>query len=198
MPHSHLALLIEQYGYLIIFIGTVLEGETVLVLSAIAAHLGYLSLPLVIIVATIGAVTGDLLCFALGRNYGHYIVSHFSFVARQTSRASALVERYPNISIISFRFIYGLKLSGAILIGMSKVSTQRFVILNFFGATLGAVSITMFGYIFSAAIGYVLSDIYKMQKIFFLVVLAVVALYYIAIFFKERYEKVPLETETHT
>ncbi|MFZ1201027.1 MAG: hypothetical protein WAO07_12740 [Desulfobacterales bacterium] len=43
--------LIENYGYVAIFIGTFLEGETVLVLAGLAAHQGYLLLSGVIFVA---------------------------------------------------------------------------------------------------------------------------------------------------
>ena len=49
-----LASLIQTYGYGIVLIGTVLEGETVLTLAGFAAHRGYLQLPLVIVTAAVG------------------------------------------------------------------------------------------------------------------------------------------------
>ena len=178
-PHPHLAALIEQYGYIVTFFGTVLEGELVVVLSAMAAHMGYLSLPLVILVSTLGAVTGDTLFFFLGRNYGRVIVARLPFVQRQTDRAGLFISRYPNISIISFRFIYGLKLSGAILIGMSKVKTVHFLILNLFGSLLWAVSIALIGYTFAATLTYALGNIREFEKLLFGAVVICGCIYYV-------------------
>ncbi len=58
---------IQTYGYLALLVGTFLEGETILVLAGFAAHLGYLNLPWVILVAFVGTLSGDQLFFYLGR-----------------------------------------------------------------------------------------------------------------------------------
>ena len=65
-----LAALIQQYGYAAVFVGSVLEGETMLVLAGLAAHRGYLSLQWVMAVAVAGAFLGDLICFLTGRFLG--------------------------------------------------------------------------------------------------------------------------------
>jgi len=50
--------LIQQHGYWVILAGTLLEGETVLVLGGFTAHRGYLDLPLVMLVAFAGGAAG--------------------------------------------------------------------------------------------------------------------------------------------
>ena len=55
--------LIENYGYLAILIGTLLEGGTILVLGGFTAHQGYLALPWVILAAFAGSLCGDQLFF---------------------------------------------------------------------------------------------------------------------------------------
>jgi len=57
---------IENYGYAAILVGTFLEGETILILAGPAAHLGYLNLPLVMLAAFLGSLSGDQLFFCLG------------------------------------------------------------------------------------------------------------------------------------
>jgi membrane protein DedA with SNARE-associated domain len=47
---AELAPLIAKYGYAATFVGTLLEGETFLVLSGLAAHRGYLSTSLLVAV----------------------------------------------------------------------------------------------------------------------------------------------------
>ena len=57
-------------GYAAILTGCLFEGETVLVAAGWAAQGGYLSLPLVLLSAWLGAVSGDHLFFMLGRYKG--------------------------------------------------------------------------------------------------------------------------------
>ena len=52
--------LIESYGYWAVLAGTLLDGESVLLLAGFAAHRGYLQLQDVIGVAIIGSFLGDL------------------------------------------------------------------------------------------------------------------------------------------
>ena len=63
--------LIDSYGYIVVLIGTLLEGETILVLGGIAAKLGYLELPWVITCAFTGTLLGDQFFFFMGRYKGH-------------------------------------------------------------------------------------------------------------------------------
>jgi membrane protein DedA with SNARE-associated domain len=55
--------ILKTYGYWAIFIGTFAEGETILILGGIAAKLGYLALPWVILAAFVGGLCGDQLFF---------------------------------------------------------------------------------------------------------------------------------------
>ena len=51
--------LISQYGYWALFAGTLLEGETWLILAGFAAHQGYLQLHWVMLIAMTGGFLGD-------------------------------------------------------------------------------------------------------------------------------------------
>jgi membrane protein DedA with SNARE-associated domain len=61
--------LLDQYGYALIFLGTMVEGETILMLGGNFAHRGYLELGTVIVTAFAGAVCGDQLFFYIGRHH---------------------------------------------------------------------------------------------------------------------------------
>jgi membrane protein DedA with SNARE-associated domain len=58
--------LLVQFGYIAVFVGTFLEGETILALAGFAASNGYLLLPKVMAVAVVGAFLGDQACFFVG------------------------------------------------------------------------------------------------------------------------------------
>jgi membrane protein DedA with SNARE-associated domain len=196
LHHVPVASLIEQYGYLITFLGTFIEGETVLVFSAIAAHIGYLSLPIVIIVATTGATLGDMLFFFIGRYYGTPFVARFPTIGKSTARLNKLIERFPNASIIVFRFIYGLKVSGAVLIGMSHITSRRFIALNVLGSFIWASSITTLSYLFAASLNHMIGRIQGIEKILFVLVAVVVAMYYTTVLVRKQLADVEIEILT--
>ena len=70
-----LELLIENYGYLAILILTFFEGETIVILAGVAAHLGLLELQWVMLAALLGSFGGDQLWFYIGRRWGPQIIA---------------------------------------------------------------------------------------------------------------------------
>ena len=85
--------LIQQYGYAAVFVGSVLEGETMLVLAGLAAHRGYLSLQWVIAIAVAGAFVGDQICFLTGRFLGRTVLARWPRLEPSVARADALLAR---------------------------------------------------------------------------------------------------------
>ena len=77
MEPSHLQQLIEQYGYLAVLVGALLEGETILLIAGFAAHRGYLDLGAVIAVAAVGGFLGDQVFFWLGRLRGSSVLARW-------------------------------------------------------------------------------------------------------------------------
>lgn len=154
-----LELLIQQYGYVAIAVGTFFEGETVLVLGGLAAQLGYLELPWVVASAFGGTVCGDQLYFFIGRFHGRAMLAKRPHWQRRTQRIFDILHRHQNLLLIGFRFLYGLRTITPFAVGMSPVSTTRFVLLNLFSAAIWAVAIGSLGYVFGSAIQAVIGDI---------------------------------------
>lgn len=138
--------LIGQYGYLAIFIGTFLEGETILVLGGFAAHRGLLHLPGVMLAAFLGSVLSDQLFFYLGRRHGEAWLARRPRWRSGIERVRGLMDRYSTLLILGFRFLYGLRNVTPFALGMSSVSTVRFVALNAVGAAVWAVVVTLLGW----------------------------------------------------
>ncbi len=151
--------LLTHYGYPIIIIGTFFEGETIMVLGAVAAHLGYLSLEGVIACGFIGSLCGDQLYFLVGRRYGQRILARRPAWQSRTQRVLSLLERHHNLLILGFRFLYGLRSITPFAIGLGGISYLRFALLNMVGAALWAISIGVAGYIFGHAMQSLLLDI---------------------------------------
>lgn len=138
---------ISTYGYLALFLGAILEGESFVLVGGFLAHEGYLQLPWVMIVAAAGAFSGDQIFFHLGRRSGFTFIKKHHW-KRRAERVRKLLERYQAWVVIGFRFLYGLRIATPIVIGLTGYSAIRFLILNAIGAMLWAGLVGTAGYLF--------------------------------------------------
>jgi membrane protein DedA with SNARE-associated domain len=168
--------LIQSYGYLALAVGSLLEGETMLIAAGFAAHRGYLDLYAVIGIAAVGGFIGDQFFFWLGRRHGPAVLVRWPSVSRQSERVHRLIERYHAPVIIGVRFAYGLRIAGPILIGMSPISALRFALLNGLGAVLWACLIAGVGWLFGHAAEIVLGKLESLEGWLLLGLFAVAAI----------------------
>jgi len=155
--------LIDSYGYAVLFVGTFLEGETVLVLGGAAARLGYLKLEWVIACACVGSLLGDQLWFWLGRRHGRRLLARRPAWQRRVDRVHALLERYEVALLVGFRFVYGVRNLTPFVVGMSRIGPGKFLILNSLGALLWSVVGAILGYVLTHAADTLLGDINRFE-----------------------------------
>lgn len=156
--------LLSQYGYLAVFVGSVLEGETILILAGFAAYQGYLSFPVVVTLAFCGGTLGDQIFFFLGRYYGAPLLSRFPSLSVRAEPVNQLIQRYHAGLIVGVRFMYGLRIAGPISIGMSNVGAWRFVLFNLLGAAVWAMLIAGAGFLFGQPLQWMLTNIKQYEK----------------------------------
>ena len=142
---------LRQYGPIGIFLGAAFEGQTAVIVGGLLARQHILQLWLVLLSATAGSGILDHLLFVAGRQFRTH-----RWVVRATqqvafARALGFIERFPISYILTFRFIFGLRVASPIAIGVSQVPTWRFTLLNILGAIIWATSFTMLGFIFGEA-----------------------------------------------
>ncbi|MGZ5772960.1 DedA family protein [Ramlibacter sp.] len=150
---------VEHYGYLAVLLGTLLEGETVLMLAGFLAHQGHLDLSAVLLVAFLGGSAGDQLFFWLGRTSGPQLQDRSAMLMNAVERVAALLRRYDAAPIFGVRFMYGLRIAGPIAMGALGVSPRRFVTFNLLGAAVWAPLIGGAGYLSGHALEAWLGDL---------------------------------------
>ncbi|HVO89001.1 MAG TPA: DedA family protein [Casimicrobiaceae bacterium] len=138
---------LARFGYAATFAGTLLEGETFLLIAGVSAQRGYLSLPLLVAVATCGALLTDNVFFAVGRVVGPQLFDRFPRVARSTSRVQDLVTRHPRLAVMIMRFMYGTRSVGPAFIGAGPMRWIRFVLLDAIAAFAWSLSWLGAGYL---------------------------------------------------
>lgn len=160
-------LIIGSYGYIALLVGTFLEGETILILAGFAAHLGYLHLPWVILVAFLGTVSGDQLFFYLGRRQSRFVLHKHPAWQRRLDRVERLFERYQTLLILGFRFLYGLRTITPFALGMTRVRRGYFFLLNILSALVWAAAVGTGGYLFGNVLRIIMVDIKRYElKVF--------------------------------
>lgn len=164
--------LVEHYGLLAVFVGALLEGETILLLAAAAAHVGLLDLHAVLAVATVGAFLGDNLFFLIGRHYGPRLLPRFPRLAAAVPRVDRLLERWRWLAVIGVRFMYGLRVAGPMLIGVGRMPGWEFALANGIGAALWAALIGGIGTMAGHAVQSLLGQVADAEKIVLAVVTA--------------------------
>jgi membrane protein DedA with SNARE-associated domain len=157
--------MVREFGYLAVFIGTFLEGETILVVAGFAAFEAYLELPWVIVTAFLGSLFGDQLYFFIGRYKGRSLLKKYRSWEPRVHRFRTMMDRHGTWFILVFRFLYGLRTVAPFAIGLSNVSTKKFIFLNIISAAIWAVTLGVLGYFFGQIMEAVLDDIKKYELI---------------------------------
>jgi len=170
--------LISTYGYWVLALGCLLEGETLLLLAGFAARRGHLDIVLVVAIGATAGFIGDQIFFWLGRKHGTAVLARFPSVAQHVERVARLIERYQGWVIVGVRFAYGLRIAGPIIIGTSRISSLRFVAFNALGAIIWAVLVAGVGYMFGEAAHALLGELRNIE-LWLLLGLAAAAMLYL-------------------
>jgi membrane protein DedA with SNARE-associated domain len=157
--------LVQEYGYPVILLGTLVEGQPVMLFGGFAAHRGYLELiPWVILAGAVGNFLGFQAWFLAGRKLGRPLLERRPHWAGRIEKVQGWLERYETMLIVGIRFMAGLDTVGTVAIGMSNVSLQRFTVLNAAGAFLWATTLAVLGYLLGNVLELVLGDLARIEK----------------------------------
>jgi membrane protein DedA with SNARE-associated domain len=147
---------LNRFGYLslgLIFLedfGVPVPGETVLIVSAIYAGTGRLSIWLVALIGFLAAILGDNVGFAIGHlggrplaeRYGKYIL----LTPARLDKTADFFNRHGGKVIVIARFVEGLRQANGIIAGISGMHWKKFVIFNALGAALWVAVWVSIGY----------------------------------------------------
>ncbi len=168
-------------AYVLIFLGVIIEGEIVVILAGIFAHLGSIN----ILFAFIATVLGGFTKSTIGYSIGYYLEKHHSkraFIKMTESKIFYFLPKFaerPFWSIfISRFFILGLNWFTLIYSGYKRVKLKTYIKAESFSLFLWAVVMLAIGSIFSYTALSVGRDIRKY--------LGLIILFFIAFFIIER------------
>jgi membrane protein DedA with SNARE-associated domain len=162
-----LGALIAAWGYPVVFVGTVLEGESVLLLAGFAAHRGHLALSIVIACAIAGSVLGDQIAFFAGRRWGARLADSHPRLRSMVAQALPRLQRNATWFVLVNRFLYGLRVAGPFAVGMTAMPWHRFLVLNVVGAAFWATLVTVLGYALGEGVQRALGHLRLAEEVLF-------------------------------
>jgi membrane protein DedA with SNARE-associated domain len=162
---------LELHGYWVLFVGTFLEGEAILIMAGFLAFQGYLHVGGVILTAFFGSFLGDQFYFYLGRMQGKSLLRRFHFIARRFREALRLIEKYGAFVAFISRFTYGLRIILPIILGITSLPSRTFLFINLGSAFAWACVFSLAGYLFGKSASLFLEDVGKYEH-FLLLALA--------------------------
>ena len=148
---------IADYGLLFLFAivclesaGLWLPGETALIAAAVYASKGHLSITGVIVVAAAAAIIGDNAGYWLGREGGRRLIYRYAvlrrFAERLLPQAERFFERHGGKAVFLARFFGGLRVTGAWMAGITRMTWWRFLFWNAAGGIVWAIGVGLLAY----------------------------------------------------
>jgi membrane protein DedA with SNARE-associated domain len=144
--HPELLHFVDTYGYLAVFIGSLVEGEAFVIVASFMAYLGKMHLPLVMLVAFLGTWISDIVWFMIGRYSSNNIFEKWQWLNRLNNQSIQIIGKKPRTMSFFMRFMYGLRIIVPFTLGKTSISNTTFLVYNAFGVFLWVGVFSAIGY----------------------------------------------------
>ena len=189
-------------GYLIVGLGSFMEavpfsgllipGNIMLVVAGILSYEGYLGITNLIILATVGAILGDLFAYYIGLFYNRK--KNLADVEREDvyplkrkylEKADHFCQKHGGKGVFFGRFIGPLRPFVAFIAGIGNMPFKTFMFYNVSSAILWAFGFLLLGYLFEGSLRLV--D--RIEHYILITVIVATLLYLIRFYLKKEIKK---------
>ncbi len=132
-----------------VFLGFLLPGDSLLFTAGFLASQGHLDIIWVLLLAFLGAITGDSVGYAFGRQVGPRLFRRkdsLLFHRDHLKRAQAFYEQYGGKTIVLARFLPFIRTFAPIVAGIGSMKYSHFVFYNVIGGFIWAFGLSLTGF----------------------------------------------------
>lgn len=173
----HLFNFITTYGYVAVFLGAILEGESILLLGGLLAFQGHLSIYLVIVFAFLGSIFGDMGWFLLGRYKGERLLIKWKWLNTWIGRPMQFIAKKPRLISVGMRFMYGFRHIIPFGLGMTNMRFSTFFYFNAIGAFLWVIIFSVLGYVLGDALEVLFGNLKRYEITLVILVILIIVLF---------------------
>ncbi|QDF68276.1 DedA family protein [Shewanella sp. SNU WT4] len=137
---------LHQYGYLVLALAVAVEGfgipapgQSLLIVAAILAAGGQMSLPLVILVAAVSAFGGNCIGYYLGVRFGKVLLDKGWIKPSTEHKLHSFIGQYGGLGLLISRFVEGLKQYLCLGCGIAKMPVRQFLLGNLLATSVWAL-----------------------------------------------------------
>lgn len=160
-----------KYGYLLIFAGTIMEGDAVLLASAFLAHRGRFRLDFVLLTACAATLIANHVYYYMARN----IQSPWLVDMLKHGRGKQVhewVDRRSGTLLFFSRFMPGFRTLVPLACGVSAMRPPLFAAINFASAVVWTAVLGLLGYFSGHTVELLIDDIRRHEPLIVAIVLA--------------------------
>jgi len=148
-----------EYGYVIIFLGTMVEGDATLLSASFLAHRGYFRFVAVVLLAAAATTMANQFFFWISRAHGKALLERKATQDPRYARLESWVCRRGVLLLLLSRFLYGLRTAIPAVCGAVGMPSITFFVTNLAGAVLWSVLVSLAGYLGGNILALLLDDI---------------------------------------
>lgn len=168
--------LIEEWGYIILFLYSFGGGFVALVVASILAYSGDLNIVYVLVVAGVANFIGDQFLFTLARKNKQQAKEMMNKHKRKIAMAHLMMKKYGVSVVFIQKYIYGIKTLIPLAMGLTKYDSKKFTFFNILATILWTLIIGISSYMLGEIV-YKYIDEFKTYGIIALILIVVLIAY---------------------
>lgn len=177
------------------FIGVFLPGATLISIGGFLASQGLLNVWDIILFATIGAILGDVVSYALGRWGGNWIKNKKIINHKILNHGERFFKKYGNKSIFLGRFFGPIRAIIPFIAGISKMKEGPFIFWNVL-SSIGWAMLNVFAGYFSGTLIISIFKKWSNRLTLILIIIFIISLFYWIIKKKNQSLKTSFKTSS--
>ncbi len=171
---------IKEYGVIAVFVGTFLEGESILMISGALVSQSFLDPLYVWVAASLGAWSGHIVWFAIGKFFGKTSVDKIANRYNLSDKVNyiyGLISANKIKTVVLLQYLYGVRMIGALTFGISDIKLRWFSIAEIINCSIWALVIGSIGFILGKTVSvFSHSSVYTIWIIASIVILIFVGM----------------------
>ncbi len=173
------------------FFGFLIPGMVIVIASGFIVKLGILDIFDTIIIASLGAILGDMIGFYLGKKYGENFFikygKYFLIKRKHFEKTKEIMNKHTGKALILGRFNSLTRAFAPFVAGSSNVEFKKFMKFNISGGFLWGTSLVLLGILFGASFEVAVKYIGKVSTA--ILVLAILLFFVYKAFKKSQKEE---------
>ncbi len=183
-------------GYVLMFVGMLIEGPVVTAAAAFAAALGYFNIWIVLVLAILGDLLADMIYYGIGyfgrvhfvEKYGH----HIGITTARMERLEYLIKNHPKKTLAAVKLAPMLPVPGLMMIGATRMPFKKFSTMAFVITLPKALLFMAIGYYFGRAYDSIARYVENGQYFIIVALVVIVAAFYV---YKKIAARISLQLE---